>query len=258
MRFHKFAVTLVAALGLSVTGAVAKEYKNLVFGMDASYPPFESINPQGEVVGFEVDYAKAICERIKVSCKFQNQDWDGIIPALLTGKIDVIFSSMSITEPRKKRVIFSQVYYTTPPVFIGQASNKSDDVSPAALKGKTIATQSSTPHANYLERFYKDSQVKLYPTQDEANADLANGRVDYVFADQLSLEVFVEKSGGCCRVVAKIPRDQEIYGPGIGAAFRPDDTDLRDAFNKAIDELDADGTYQKIAAKYFKTNIRGK
>ena len=263
MRLSKLlpamAVALCAAAAPAGTTAWAKDYKTIRFGMDASYAPFESVNQQGKIVGFEVDYANAICEKLHATCTFQNQDWDGIIPALLSDKFDVIFSSMNITDARKQKVIFSQVYYATPPVFVGQASDKSDDVSPAALKGKTIGTQSSTIHANYLEKLYKDSEIKLYPTQDEPNLDLASGRLDYVVGDGLVEKDFIEKKGnGCCRIISEIKRVPGIHGPGVGAAFRPDDTELRDAFNKAIDELDADGTYKKLEAKYFTVDIRGK
>jgi len=248
---------LAACVGASSAGA--REWKTVRFGMDASYAPFESVDPKGEIVGFEVDYGKALCDRMKLTCTFQNQDWDGIIPALLGDKFDVIFSSMNITEARAKRVLFSDMYYATPPAFITTKDNKSDDISAAALKGKTIGTQSSTTHANYLEKYYKDSNIKLYPTQDEPNLDLANGRLDYVVADSLVLEDFIEKKGnGCCRMVTKIKRDPAIHGPGVGAAFRPTDTDLKDMFNKAIAELDADGTFKKLEAKYFKDSIRGK
>ena len=252
------AVVAAALCGLSLTAA-AKDWKTVRFGMDASYAPFESVTPSGEIVGFEVDYAKAICAKLNLTCTFQNQDWDGIIPSLLAGKFDVIFSSMNITDERKKKVIFSDIYYATPPVFAGQAADKSNDVSPAALKGKSIGTQSSTIHANYLAAFYKDSDIKLYPTQDEPNLDLASGRLDYVVGDILVEQDFIEKKGaGCCRIISEIKRVPGIHGPGVGAAFRPDDADLRDMFNKAIAELDADGTYKTLEAKYFKIDIRGK
>lgn len=248
---------LVAGIGSEA--ATAKEWKAIRFGMDASFAPFESVNQKGEIVGFEVDYAKAICAKLQAACTFQNQDWDGIIPSLLSNKFDVIFSSMNVTDARKARVIFSDVYYSTPPVFVGQASEKSTDISPAALKGKTIGTQSSTMHANFLEKFYEKSEIKLYPTQDEPNLDLASGRIDYVVGDIMVEEDFVKNKGnGCCKILSQIEKVPSIHGPGVGAAFRPDDTGLRDMFNKAIAELDADGTYDAIQSKYFTVNIRGK
>ena len=259
MRIPRLILAIAITTSLAMAHASAKDWKTIRVGMDASYAPFESVNSRGEIVGFEVDYARAICAKLQATCTFQNQDWDGIIPSLLASKFDVIVSSMNITDARKQRVIFSDVYYATPPVFMGQAGSTSTDVSPAALKGKSIGTQSSTIHVNYLEQFYKESEIKLYPTQDEPNLDLASGRLDYVVGDLLVSQEFADKKGnGCCRILSTIERVPGIHGPGVGAAFRPGDTDLRDAFNKAIAELDADGTYKTLAAKYFTTDIRGK
>jgi polar amino acid transport system substrate-binding protein len=246
------------AVALAPAPARAKDWKTVRIGMDATYPPFESVNPKGEITGWEVDYATELCKRMKITCTFQNQDWDGIIPSLLAGKFDVIMSSMNITPPREKLVAFSNVYFATPPVFIGLTSNKSNDVSPEALKGKTIGTQSSTTFANFLEAKYKDSDIKLYPGGDEPQNDLKAGRLDYTVTDLIVGSTFVEKNGeGCCRVVAEIKRTPDIFGPGVGAAFRKEDADLLAMWNKAIAEVDADGTFKTIADKYFKINIRG-
>ncbi len=245
-----------AVLALSLTlPAVAKEWTTVRVGMDATYAPFESVDPQGKIVGFEVDYSNALCAKMHVTCTFQNQDWDGVIPALLGGKFDVIISSMNETPARAKRVLFSDVYYATPPVWVTVAGTKSDDTSPAALKGKTIGTQSSTVFANYLDKDYKGFDVKLYPGGDEPLTDLASGRLDYAVSDLLVVERFIEKNPGCCRIVSKIPRDPEIFGPGVGMAFRPDDTELKDMFNKAIKEAAADGTFETLQKKYFKIDI---
>jgi polar amino acid transport system substrate-binding protein len=250
---------VVLAASLAGTPALAKDWKTVRIGMDATYPPFESVNPKGEIVGWEVDYARELCKRMNVTCTFQNQDWDGIIPSLQAGKFDVIMSSMNITPPRQKLIAFSDVYFATPPVFVGLTSNKSDDVSPEALKGKTIGTQSSTTFANYLEAYYKGAEIKLYPGGDEPQNDLKAGRLDYTVTDLIVGTTFVEKVGdGCCRIVSQIKRIPEIFGPGVGAAFRKDDSDLVAMWNKAIAEVDADGTYKKIADQYFKINIRGK
>ena len=255
-------ITLLTSLGLAIcftaATAEAKDWKTVRVGMDATYPPFESVNPQGQIVGFEVDYANDLCTRMQVTCTFQNQDWDGIIPALLSGKFDVILSSMNETPARAKLVAFSDVYYATPPVWVTSASNKSDDVSASALKGKVVGTQSSTVFSNYLDKYYKDAEIKLYPGGDEPFADLASGRLDYVVSDTLVAQKFIDDNPSCCRIVAEIVRTPDIFGPGVGAAFRPDDTDLKDMFNKAINGSAGDGTFKKIADKYFKIDISPK
>jgi polar amino acid transport system substrate-binding protein len=261
MRAVKFATMLgfVACLAAAAVAPVqAKEWKTVRVGVDATYPPFESVDPSGKIVGFEMDYLQILCGKMKVTCITQNQDWDGVIPALLSGKFDVIFSSMNMTPARAQKVFFTDMYYATAPVWVTQAGIKSDDTSPAFLKGKTVGTQSSTVYANYLDKDYKGMDIKLYPGGDEPFLDLASGRIDYVVGDILVAEKMLEKNPGCCRIVKEIPRTPDIFGPGVGAAVRPDDKDLAAMFNKAIAEADADGSFKTLADKYFKINIRGK
>jgi len=250
-------VAVVLFVGTAMAPAAAKEWKTVRIGTDATYPPFESIDSKGEIVGWEIDFCKELCARMQVTCTFQNQDWDGIIPSLIGGKFDVILSGMSITPKRQEKVLFSDLYYAAPPVFVGSVADKSNDVSPAALKGKAIGVQSSTIFADYLAKYYKDSDIRLYPAGDEPNIDLADGRLDYVVNDSVAEESFIEKSGnGCCRIVAMIERDPAIFGPGVGAAFRKEDADLCAMFNQAIAALFADGTYDRLAKRYFKVDVR--
>jgi polar amino acid transport system substrate-binding protein len=106
-----------------------------------------------------------------------------------------------------------------------------------------------------LDKNYKGLDIKLYPGGDEPLADLANGRLDYVVLDILVTEKFIEKNPGCCRIITKIERDGEVFGPGVGAALRPDDTDLKDMFNKAIRAAASDGTFDTIQKKYFTIDV---
>lgn len=250
----KFGLIVVSAF-LALTGtAVAqqKEWKEIRIGTEGAYPPFNNLNAKKELEGFEIDYANALCEKMKVKCTWVVQDWDGIIPGLLASKYDVIVAGMNATEERAKKVDFSAVYTRTPISMIAAKSVSSTDVSPAALKGKAIGTQGSTIHANFLEKHYKDSTPRLYPTQEEANLDLLNGRVDYVVADKLALEDFIKGKGkDCCKFVADVPRDAAIHGPGVGMAVRKEDGALKALLNKAIEESLKDGTHKKIADKWF-------
>lgn len=258
MRLTKIASLLALTTCIAGSPAVAKDWTTVRIGTDATYPPFESVESSGKIVGWEVDYGNELCSRMKVTCVWQNQDWDGIIPALASGKFDMIVSSMNMTPARAQKVLFSNMYYATAPVWVAQASNKSDDTSPAAMKDKVVGAQSSTVFASYLEKDYKGLEPKLYPGGDEPFLDLASGRIDYVVGDILVAQKMMEKSPGCCRIVKEIARTPDVFGPGVGAAFRPEDKDLKAMFDKAIAETDADGTYAKIEGKYFKTSIRGK
>ncbi|MCP8937651.1 transporter substrate-binding domain-containing protein [Alsobacter sp. SYSU M60028] len=257
-RIVTIAAVAAAAMlaGAGFAQAQQKEWKEVRIGTEGAYPPWNNLNSKGQLEGFEIDFGNALCEKMKVKCTWVAQDWDGIIPALLAGKYDVIMAGMNATEERAKKVDFTAVYSRTPISFIAAKSVTSTDVSPAALKGKAIGGQGSTIHANYLEKYYKDSQIKLYPTQEEANLDLKNGRLDYILADKLALIDFIEGQGkDCCKFVADIKRDPPIHGPGVAAAVRKEDTALKAMFSKAIEESIKDGTHKKIMDKYFKVNI---
>jgi polar amino acid transport system substrate-binding protein len=160
---------------------------------------------------------------------------------------------MNATDERKKQVDFTAVYSKTPIWMIGPKTIKSDDVSPAALKGKSVGAQGSTIHANFLEKFYKDSDIRLYPTQEEANLDLLNGRLDYIVADALALADFLKGKGkDCCRKIAEVKRDDAIHGPGVAGAVRKSDVALKEMISKAIAETMADGSHKKLEDKWFK------
>ncbi|KQU50404.1 amino acid ABC transporter [Bosea sp. Leaf344] len=256
VKLFAAAALTVAGVGLAgVTGALAqaKEWKEIRIGTEGAYPPFNNLNAKKELEGFEIDYANMLCEKMKVKCTWVVQDWDGIIPALLANKYDIIIAGMNATDERKKRVDFTAIYTKTPIWIIGPKSTTSTDFSPAALKGKSIGLQGSTIHANYVEKAYKDSTARPYPTQEEANLDLLNGRLDYIVADSLALDDFLQGKGkDCCKKIGEITRDPEIHGPGVGGAVRKEDTALKAMFDKAIAESLADGSHKKVADKYFK------
>ena len=256
-RITTTVLAVAAVLGLvGAAGAQTKDWKTVRIGTEGAYPPFNNLNAKGELEGFEIDYGNALCEKMQIKCTWVAQDWDGIIPALLAGKYDLIVAGMNATDERRKRVDFTTVYTRTPISFIAAKSTTSTDISPTALKGKAIGTQGSTIHANYLEKHYKDSSIKLYPSQEEANLDMANGRLDYVIADKLALEDFINGKGkDCCKFIADIKRDPAIHGPGVAMAVRKEDTALRDMFSKAIEDSIKDGTHKKIADKWFKISI---
>jgi len=247
---NRVAIAALALMAVAGT-AQAKEWKNIRVAVEGAFPPFNYVGADNQIGGFDVDIAKAICEKMKAECTFTVQDWDGLIPALQAGKFDTIISSMSITDERKKVIDFSRPYYQSPSSFVAPKSAGIKDTSPEALKGKTIGAQSSTVQAIELEEKYKDSDIKLYPTQDEVNLDLVSGRIDMLFVDKLpGLEWLKTTDGACCEFVGTdLPTD------GVGAAVRQSDTDLRDQISEAIVAIKADGTYDKINAQYFPFSI---
>lgn len=244
----------VAAVLLATAGiADAKDWTKVRIGTEGAYPPFNFFDSNNELQGFDVDIARAVCEKMKVECEYVAQDWDGIIPALQAGKYDAIVASMSITDERKKVIDFSDKYYNTPSAFVAAKGSGITDISAAGLAGKTIGAQSSTIQSAYLEENYKGVNIKMYPTQDEVNLDLAAGRLDALLVDKLVALEWMEKTddGKCCEFVGE---DVPIGG-GVGIGIRKEDQDLKAMLNKAIAEILADGTYEKINAKYFPFSI---
>lgn len=246
------------AAAAAAAAAPATE-KVVRLGTEGAYAPFNFLDASGKLQGFDIEIGDALCAKMQVKCEWVAQDWDGIIPALQSQKYDAIIASMSITAERKEKVDFTDKYYNTPGQFVVPKTGPLTDVSPAGLKGKTLGAQSSTISANYLTDLYAPAgvTVKLYATQDEADADLAAGRLDAMLADKLVAYQWLEKTddGKCCQFTGEPITDLKYYGEGIGIAVRKGDDELRMAFNKAIAEIIADGSYKSINEKYFPFSI---
>ncbi len=253
-------VALAALVGVAAVGAASAE--PIKVGVAAEpYPPFTSPDASGKWVGWEVDFMNAACASAKLECVITPVAWDGLIPALTSKKIDVIMSSMSITDERMKTIDFSDKYYNTPTGIIGPKSEtfKADA---EGLKGKILGVQVSTIHAAYAQKHFKDavSEIKEYQTQDEANNDLAAGRIDAVQADQITLDSFLQSEQGkeCCETKGNVVDDPAVLGAGVGFGLRKGDEELKGKLNAAIKAIRADGTYEKFSKNYFDFDVYGK
>jgi polar amino acid transport system substrate-binding protein len=251
-------LALAAAFATLATVAFAEPVK---IGVAAEpYPPFTSPDASGNWVGWEVDFMNAVCAKAELECVLTPVAWDGIIPSLTGGQIDVIMSSMSITEERMQTIDFTDKYYNTPTVIVAA---KGSGITPdaAGLAGKIIGVQTSTIHEAYVNQYFAAgaAEVKVYQTQDEANQDLAAGRVDAIQADSITLDAFLASESGaaCCELVGAVADDPVILGAGVGAGVRKEDAALKDKLNAAIAAIIADGTYDAITAKYFASSIYG-
>ncbi len=256
MRKLIIAAVAAAAVGLMAGGAMAGEKVRI--GTEGAYPPFNWIDSGGKLQGFDIDIADALCAAAELDCEFVVQDWDGIIPGLIAKKYDAIIASMSITPKRAEVVDFTGKYYNTPAKFVA-AKDAGFDMSPAALAGKAVGVQRSTTHEDFLRKHFPDVEIRAYATQDEANADLVSGRLDLVMANSVALdEGFLStEEGACCAFIGGNYNDPEIHGVGAGIAIRKGEGHLVEAFNKALAAIRADGTYQKINAKYFDFDVYG-
>jgi polar amino acid transport system substrate-binding protein len=242
---------LLAAAALASVSVTAQA--DLVFGTDAApYPPFTSQNAAGEWEGWEYEVMMGVCAEMKEKCTMIPISWDGIIPALLEKKMDGIFGSMAMNDKRKLQINFSDMYYDSNTVLIGPKS--ADKMfSPETFKGKTIGVQASSSNANYAEKYYAPAgaALKAYKGQDEVNADLAAGRIDYTVVDGVSMMSFLATAeGACCEVYGVVPMDAAVLGNGVGVGFRKEDTALLAKVNAGIKAFAAKGGFETLNAKY--------
>lgn len=243
---------LLAAAATLAFGASAMAAEKLKIGTEGAYPPFNLIDASGQVGGFDVEIAKALCAKMQAECEVVTSDWDGIIPALNARKFDFLAASMSITEERKVAVDFTDPYYTNKLQFIAPktATFTTDE---ASLKGKVIGAQRATIAGSWLEDNLADVvDIKLYDTQENAYLDLTSGRVDGVLADTFVNWEWLKSETG---------KDFEFKGEPvfdndkIGIAVRKGDDALREKLNVALQEIVKDGTYKQINDKYFPFSI---
>ena len=241
-------------------------------GTEGAYPPWNSKDASGKLIGFEVELAWQLCRYIGQQCEIVEQDWDGMIPALTSKKFDAIMAGMSITEERMKTINFSQGYadevaqlavmkgsdlegMDTPSginLSIGGSSvKKALKTIEGALAGKTVCVQTATIHQNFLDSGDVGKvNVRTYKTQDEVNLDLASGRCDAALAAAVAFSDYAEKSGK--PVVLTGPTfSGGAFGNGVGVGIRKDDTELLKKFNAAINKARKNGDISRIATKWF-------
>ncbi|MEL6582695.1 MAG: transporter substrate-binding domain-containing protein [Pseudomonadota bacterium] len=247
----KKTLSALAVLMASTTVATAMDIDICVEG---AYPPFSFTTESGDVEGFDIDIANALCDEMGATCEMVKTDWDGIIPALVEGKCDAIIASMSITEERKQVIDFSLKYYQTPAAFIGAEGAMMDD-----LGSKVVGVQRGTIHQDFMEGGFPDVELRLYGSQDEAYLDLVAGRIDAIMADSIAMDDgFLKTEDGAGYAFFgpgySIP---QYHGDGAGIGVRQGEEELRDAFTAAIAAIRANGTYATINAEYFDFDIYG-
>ena len=259
MMNTKLTLSALFAACLLTTPVTAKEWKTVRFGVEGADPPFSWTDASGEIKGFDIDLAHALCQQMAVKCELVAQDWDGMIPALLSRKYDAIIAAMSITDERRKKVDFTAKYAHIPNRFVA-AKGTTLELTPAGMAGKRIGVQRATTHDKYLtDNFGSDVTIVRYGNADEAYLDLKAGRVLALLADASAIDQgLLSKAGGDkFEYVGPALTDRQWFGDGMGIAVRKGDQDLKAKLDEAIKTLRANGKYQEINQKYFKYDIYG-
>ncbi len=276
-------LALMAGMALIAAGSAAdaKDWRKMRIGTEGAYLPWNGLDASGKLVGFELDLGRDLCRRINAECEFVAQDWDGMIPALQSGKYDVIMAGMSVTPERRQVIDFAGPYAMDPVVFatlkgskllqqnlpddkidmaeISPDEQKQIDAVTKALNGKTVGVQVSTIHQNMLEQM-PGIDMQTYDKVDNIGLDLVSGRIDAMLADRSAIEALIKaESGGANDITIFGPAfTRGVLGIGVGAGVRKADTDLREKLDKAIQEAAADGTITRLSTQWFgfDTSIR--
>ncbi|MDV2080526.1 transporter substrate-binding domain-containing protein [Marinobacter xestospongiae] len=248
----KLIVAASCALALIAGQTQARDWNDIRIAFDVPYEPFEYKTPDGELTGFEVELAEAMCAELEANCEFVIQAWDGMIPGLLARKFDAIMSSMSITPERAERVLFSEPYYNTPGGWFARNDFNTDVTDMAAMEGKVVGVQRGTTMDTHVTNEMSGIvTVKRYTTAEDMVLDLEGQRLDVVFVDYPVGEQTIMNRDGFKEVGEPVK-----LGEGVAVAMRKRDADLAEKVNAALRTLKENGTYDTIMNKYFSYDIK--
>ncbi|NBF06685.1 transporter substrate-binding domain-containing protein [Pseudomonas sp. Fl5BN2] len=247
---------VLQACVLATLASSALAAEKLVFGIALEpYPPFSFKSGKGDWSGFEPEIITAVCARMQADCSLSEMSWDGLIPALKSQQVDVVLNSVTITPERQQVIDFTQPYFYTRALWVGDRSLELEPT-PAGLKGKIIGVQGSTTHAAFVKKYYGEtSTIRYYTTQDDLLSDLRSGRIDIILADQLVLEPLLDMPDNAILGSKGVAPLDPLFGEGVGAGVRKGNDALRERLNVALQSLRADGSYEKIRERYFKSGI---
>ncbi|WP_233117657.1 lysine/arginine/ornithine ABC transporter substrate-binding protein [Aggregatibacter actinomycetemcomitans] len=224
--------------------AVLANAQDLTFAMEPSYPPFEFTNEKGEIIGFDVDIANAICKEIQATCHFKGEAFDSLITNLRSKRFDAAISAMDITEARAKQVLFSDPYYDSTASYVALKGKATLD------SAKNVGVQNGTTFQQYTVAETKQYASKSYASLQDAILDLKNGRIDIIFGDTAVLADMISKEPEIQFVGDKVT-NKKYFGNGLGIAMNKSNKALAESLNKGLAAIKANGEYQKIYDKWM-------
>lgn len=269
----------VVALALSTSAAsFASDWHTIRFATEGAYAPWNVVEPNGQLAGFDIDVTRDLCRRMKVDCPIVAQSWDGIIPALNAGKYDAITAAMVITPARKAVVDFTIPYAVGARSFVvpkngplaklgasqqvllldkdPQGVQKAVDALKPALKGMIVGVQTSTTHAQFLDQYFAGVvQVREYKTSQDMMLDLSSGRIDAAFDGIAFIGGALDTPEGRALTFIGPRFNGGLFGEGSAISVRKTDTDLRDKLSAAIAAARDDGTLSRLSMKWFHIDI---
>ena len=263
MRWQKlFALGMAAVMTLAVSAGCGSNEtgdsgKKIVVGLDDNFPPMGFKDGSNEIVGFDIDLAKEASKRLGREVEFKAIDWSSKEAELKSGRVDILWNGLDITEKRKENMLFSDPYMDNRQIIFVKKGNK-DIKDEASLAGKVVGTQSASSAEDYMDgsNFFKEQvkEVKKYPDYVSAFMDLENGRIDAVVGDEITGRYYMSKHPDTLEAVDVAVGPVSTFGIG----FAKDKQQLRDEVQKVLNDMKADGTMGKISEKWFGKDITKK
>lgn len=253
-----FTPALVLLLGVAGPSLALAQQEPLRIAVEGNFPPFNYLDANSQLQGFDVEIAQALCASMQVQCEMVVQDWDQMIVGLVAEEYDAIISSMSMSAERREKAAFTQRYYDSPSNFITAKNAELSSFTPQDLSGRKLGVTLSTSQLAFAQDHYADSEIVVFNSSPELYEGLANGEVEVILEDKLAAFDWLSntKAGQCCEFRGEDIKEATYFGDGAGIAVRKDDSHLLRKLDAALDAVTEDGTYNMINAKYFPFSIR--
>ena len=221
------------------------------------FPPFNYLDEDGVLTGFNVDVARAVCLELEVTCDIQARAWDELIPALRKGDADAVIASIALKSEALAKVDFSERYYHTPARFVARRDRPKEKVTPEGLEGRRVGVVEGTAHQAYLKAFFPDCIIVPFASHEAARKALAKGKVDYQFGDGMSLMFWLNGtlSRSCCEFRGGAYAEPAFFGDGVGVAISKGDHDLKKLINRALGKIRTSGRIEELFLRYFPLKV---
>ncbi|MFA5950756.1 MAG: transporter substrate-binding domain-containing protein [Hyphomicrobium sp.] len=239
--------------------AAAGEQRRVVvrFLTEGEFPPFNYLDDEGVLAGFNVDLARAICQEIGAACDIKVRPWDELMIGLKRGDADAVIAANAVTAKALAEVDFSDRYFYTPGRFAGRTGSSSQEISPDGLDGVSIGVARGTAHEAFLKAYFRDSKIVLFENPELAREALQQSKVELVFDDGISLAFWLNGSLArqCCELRGGPFLDAKYFGDGLAIAVPRSDPQIKTLINGALKRVRQSGRFQELVERYFPTRI---
>ncbi len=269
LRLAVLCLALVISVNLSITSLNAQQQPTepedpakaertiLRFLTSNDFPPFNYYDEEGNLSGFHIDLANAICREMVVRCDIRVRNWNEIPLAFKGGDFDAIIAGIAVSKENFQTMDFSNSYMRMPGRFAILKSRPQPEPDPKRLSGKKVGVIEASAHQAYLKKFFSEAKLVTFKSQTQATSALQSGEVDYLFGDAIQIMFWLNGSLSkqCCKFHGDAYWDAKYFGEGLAIAINKGDMKLRIELNEAINQIRSSGTFEELMLRYFPINI---